>query len=732
MGLFSKSKTYTDSSTTVLMDGSTDIMRDSILTSVVNDRPIAEDILGNTLYGLTSKASAMRNYAKDNYTRALPSGAIRTQGANPDIVKHQLTEILGQPVYIQYSFYQPTSPIYFAYTYLSTSDRQWNPDSGHIGNPPVVTPNGEQVYLEDALVAGTNLLTIRYQYQVAHYVPGHGEVEGHNSYETVIVTEDVAVPDLLPNEMYYNVGYFLLDDTLEITGNLAYWDYRESLHLYPILNVEEPRATASEFYPVFPIVENAVDMTTEDKRETDLYKTTKRALNIVGIKYQDLADNILHPEPDPDVPGSEDPPNPDDIDNTYIWVGADLQTENPHTLRYLHAFFKDAHNRQTYDASDYSAWQGDPTDNPPPYNTLTISEANFKVEVSWNYIYEDIIDLVLVDPARPNNPKGYTIGFTTREQDPSVRQQSNGFAYETSLVTFTKQISPTQCSRIQIKGLYHINYINHSHTIDTSVGDSLDRNDNGDLIPAFIIPVENAIARSLGTISYNTMLYDCFRVQYNSIKTVKLKWYQTSFFKFAIVVVQIVIAIYTMNPAELASAVATIGAGEVIADILTTIAINQLITIAVTSFVVDVLGIDNALLAAVVAVAVSYGVSVGTGTGFSSINPKATFVDTLMASTSAMAGSVTQEIQEQKQGEMDDYMKELAIASGVLEDAEEEMEFKFDRPMQLVDHQDPETFFARTLNPNPGTMAFDAQYNYVNTTLALPYTYPVQGLRIDI
>ena len=60
------------------------------------------------------------------------------------------------------------------------------------------------------------------------------------------------------------------------------------------------------------------------------------------------------------------------------------------------------------------------------------------------------------------------------------------------------------------------------------------------------------------------------------------------------------------------------------------------------------------------------------------------------------------------------------------------MEVIFDKPMLLVDHQDPETFFARTLNPNPGTMAFDAQYNYVNTALALPYTYPVLGLRIDI
>lgn len=686
MGLFSRKKTYIESSTQLLVEDTPNLIKDATVNAVLNNRSIADDILASYLDGLAVKAKAMYRYGRDHYTYGLPNGSITYVTPKDSEVQAVIEAEIGKRVLINYNVVDDANPDFWAYDYMQ-SNRDWDYETNVVGNPPVVVT--ATVYFHRAETLGTDSIRIHYHYE--------------DRYEqTHYVTEDVTVSGFIPNHVYYHTAYFVLDSLGEITGTRQYWFYDATVGNNPNLPVNEDFVEQSPYYPIVPVREHKKDMTREDVRDTELYKTSKRVLDKISLKFNELGEGV------------NGNPGIGDVDHAYVMIGVNLQSDKQNSIVYLHDYFTYLVPLSRTTEADYLWWLANNGEvSTPPVNTVTIKDANYRMDLSYNYIRHDIVTGSIGD-----------IGFATRTNVIRTRKDTGTFAYETSSVIFRKQITLNTYEETEVYGIYHMNYVYAGDVVATSLEESI--NNEGDK-NNFIIPINNDVARNMGLMEHNALMYDSIRIVFNSKVTKKLKWYETGFFKIVTIVVAIVITIYSVGTmTETIFAAYAAGGAVAAAAAVAQMVIQAAVFSMAAEWVVDQLGIEVAFAVMLILAAYSY----------TNNNPKLAsgsvagtpFSIDLLSITGAIQEGITGAMEDQLQDILDE-IEELAAEYDALMEEIEEMDdngLSID-PMELVQaglYVDPyETtsqFYTRTIHTgNIGVLALDAPSVFVEGKLQL-------------
>ncbi len=562
-----------------LVEDTPNYVQQSVLTSVRGERPIAEDLVANVIRGLGSSLARYYRYGRDSYHYGLPEGSNNRADVVPFTVAAVIKEEKGiRDITIDYSIYGSPEADYFSEDHLENI-RNWDRVTGLVSNPP--TPVPEPVYLDTTEFLSGSQIEIRYRVET---VP--------ETYQT----ETISITPIDLNGDYYHVSYFELSNDGLVIDIRKWWFYREQDGTYPTLDYFPTETTP--YMPVVPLRHNNVDFTVDDA--SDRYRTSKKLLNKLNVDITSLGSGINQ--------------NPDigDIDHVYVIMGISTQTTSLAAKKYLFDFFKQQEANSRFKSSDFTRWESltdeEREQRTPPMNRITIKEADisYNVEIGYLYITSEL--------------KTGTIGnrhFVDTSTTLLSAESKNSFTFEKSYLTIRKQIGNSTYEELQVHGLKHINRVYGSHTVDTTLKDAVDSAaDPDEFKDGMLIPLSFEIFNSMSLTDRTELAYDSIRIMFNCVTVQKLKWYQTSFFKFAAIVVSIAITIFSLGSlsASLAWAASLVGSTSVIigAVVLGVISIGVKYGVA---YLVDVLGIESALILTVISAILTF-------TGTSYIDPQ--------------------------------------------------------------------------------------------------------------
>ena len=473
MGLFSKTKTYVESATVPIHEEIRDTVAQSILSSVVQDRPIGDDLIANTLGGLGSKAKSYFRYGRDKYYYGLPEGTQEVKHASAGTIKLVLDAIEEEPVTVEFSVFSNADSLLFVGDQINSSKVVESSD-----------------WISSTLVK-------------VYYTDG--------------TSTQYTVPDTVIEDRYYHVKYLTSTET-------KYFYYNAKDPTYEVLTVTDS-VKESAYFPVVPFIRDNVDLSAVGKGDP-LYDTSTKLLSRIGLKYQDIADSI---QENPDIDG---------VDQAYLIIAAPVQSESVPTQEYLFNYFFHLAQTQEVNKEIFENWLLNPSKDTPPINIITVREDENEADGTGNYHIDLAFSYIETTVKSGSIGKVNTVSRSTVINSPIPFGSSNEFQYESSYMLWEKQTSPGIITELKVVGLKQINYIYKSHTIDTSLEDSLSE-DNDD----FNIPINANILDNMTLLRQTDVMNDSIRLCFNSIETIKLKWYQTGIFKALIIIVAAVITV---------------------------------------------------------------------------------------------------------------------------------------------------------------------------------------------
>ena len=722
MGFFSQKTTQVESTSVLLFQDTPNLVRDSVYLSVMHDRPIADDLAANYFNSVAVRAEAMYKYGKDTYVHGLPQGTTEYLRAGDTAVKLVIERDLGQLVYITYSTVEPCTANYTAEQFMA-ANRGWQYGTLHIPQPPFtpVDPTA-QVSFHDAYITGTNTIKIEYSYTDARDPAAPVVVYANESVTTTDTFEIGA--------MYYYASYYALDSRLEYTGERQYYSYNTNAGTEPMLDKHFTKDKQSPYYPIIPLRQNNVDLTAISLKGTPAYDTSRKCLQKLGLKIEDLGEAI---NGSPDV---------DSVDHAFVAIAVHLQSDVQNTMQYLHAYFAHLHDIAEYDEQDHLYWAGlNNAAIAPPTNMISIEDAQLRVDVAYTYITKQLVTGVTAtkigDVTRTSTvlPRVNVIKVMGTDASGNDILGSAG-GWEQSYVTFRKQVSATQYEEIKVHGLIHINHVYQHRTVEATIADSL-TTDNDD----FWIPVNIVVSKGLGVLNHNSLLYDAIRMVFNCIEITKLKWYQTTLFQAIVMVIAIVLTVWSLGSmgASLTWAAGLVGSSNLWIGALVLVGINIAIQVGF-SMLVNVLGIESALVLATIAIIGSMFMPGNVPVGIQG----ATFADALMfagqslvlaiqdaqiEALDAIAGEarVLEESQTILQAELDATWEDINGSYGINPMAA----IRWTSAASIDSMESPTEFYHRTSHAgNAGVRALDEIESFVDERLKLEGVNTLQALKL--
>tara|TARA_R110002012_G_scaffold318308_1_gene536411 strand:- start:54723 stop:56834 length:2112 start_codon:yes stop_codon:yes gene_type:complete len=700
MGLFSKTKTYIESSTIPLYEEVNDTVKQTVLNSVLQDKPIAEDLRTNLITGLGVKSLNYFKYGRDEFFFGLPEGNLELPYASASAVKTVLDSLnldgLSTPTVVAYNIYGKADASYFAHEHL-TNNRDWDSSTNIVSAPNFNSLGNTVTFYSAEWITGSQI-KINYLYT------------DDDNLESEIITLGYSV-DI--NEFYYHVAYYFNTDLT----TKYFWYYSPSENLYSSLDVTETNVPASLYYPIVPIRRDNQDLADSALDNTELWQTSKKLLKRIDIDFQDLSEAI-HENPDIDQ-----------VDHCFLTLGVNIQTENQNSLDYLFQYFTKLMNEGNYSSTDYTTWVAETNEyknsNPPPLNVIKIEETenssgqvgNYNTELGYLYIEDNIVTGSI-------GKKGYC------ESQTIINNLAvyNEYAYETSSIVFRKQITLTTYTEITVHGLKHVNYIYNDKHIDTTLEDSLDAvNDKNN----FTIPLRYDAVRGMSAIKRTDLMKDAIRLNLHSVEKVKLKWYQTGIFKAIIIIVAAIITI-ALGGADggtiLAAVVGAVGATTYLAILLVTIIYNALVSLAISKLI-EIIGLEEAAI--LYLIYTIYSLSTG--------NLEVLSSEFLISAVNGINTSVSLYLKAEYlefQSESDKILKQQAEEQEELDKLMEAFPKSYLDPLAYADNmalispeESPEQFYNNRIHVgNIGALALNEAYYYVKGQMQLPGVVNRKGL----
>lgn len=695
MGLFSKKKLYTSTQVMHMVEDTPNILTQSVINSIMKDTEIVPDILDNVSGCLASKTNNYHNYAAKEFTNRLPEGSIGYES----IPTSKITDALNQDRPPKIGYKNLAIGVIISefrcdnasFDYLNKTQSTWN----SIDESWEETINGFKYtyYFSSAKPIDNKTIELTYYYKSYVSNPNGGSSTETNVYKTLNFT--VAEYSIEPNEEYYIAEYTVVNllDATDISEPF-YWQYQISSKVHPELDVSTQKY--SYFMPVVPIRINNVDYTSDNRKDTELYKTSIKLLNKLKVDFLQLGEGI---NASPDI---------GEVDHAYFLTGVNPKSNKDGVAEYLYQFFSDMELHSVITKKDFNDWFDSLSNSKrkyyassPPLNYIDINDETYKTTLSWYYTDRKIV-------------KGSIgkLGSVTKEiignngnLNIQIGGSANGGGYHISMehpnncIILRKQIDELHYQELTVSGLV---FYNNIYATDASCISTL-KNDDGNEI---IIPINVDIIRSMNKLKANSLMYDALIVVINSYKWVKLKWYQTGFFKIVVAVVAVAITIISYGglSAVGASLVALASASATV--ILTTVlqfVITQIVIAASFKFAAEHLGIEVALVLSIIAMCYGFG------SGEIGI-PDLPFADKILQAGIAMVSAVqdvTVELMQDITSAMQSFVSE----------SEEQLEHiqSIQKELNPILQLDPLELYTGV-----GMLPRETSSEYINRTLSFP------------
>lgn len=708
MGILSKKVTVVNSVSAKLIADTPNILKNSNISALIQNRDIVDELQNTVINEAGIKARHAYRYAEANYTNGLPQGF--TEFYTPDLVALQavLDSVEGEPVTLITTIVDDPNPDQLAQEFLELN-RGYSTLTGIISNPPFTPLPSAST---PVTLAGTTFSLTTPGYVTVEYTYTTSEETEAGTVVTIRTeTEDIPVPlAYAPGVRHYYVQY-----SVNSTGLKKYWYYDESTGTYPTLALPPATSLGSPYYPIIPIRVNNVDYTRPEVQGTPLYQTSERLCQILGIDLALLGEGV-HANPDIN-----------DIDHAHLYFATDLQTTAPAGIEYLYRYFENLYDNGFRGKREFDFWDTHGVRTAPPVQAVRIQDTEHNIQINFNWMTKTLVSGSIGPKdtyTRENNiqPQGVKLVSDYGAGEP----QDAYIYYEQSEVIFRHQVTDTQYVELRINGLKHVNYVYGRHAVETTVALSTEEDNEN-----FLIPLNFNVVSEMDLVSETELIYESLRLIFQSYEVVKLKWYQTTFFQFVVIVVSVILippsgGLSASWGGQLAAAAGITGSAATVAAVIFNIAIGIAISEGFT-FLIRELGLGNTVLATIATISLM----IATGTG--GFNTEMLFSAEMFLFSVTLINQITTAYvnveMEDLTRESKQFWEEAEEQLSVLEQMQKDLE-----PQDLIDpftfiqqepyffpHETPTQFYDRSIHAgNVGLLAIESLHNYVDTQLTLP------------
>ena len=625
------------------------------------DYPHTSALIGHMYNGMAIKAHQIYTYGRDHYFYGLPEGYSRYLNETDPLVVEVIIEAeVGYDIDLQDMFLSEPDGELAAQSYCK-DNYGWDPINGTFTKPPVSGVGGSKPEYHSGEFDKAVL-------RITFYL---GEENSRSRYGVVSVTDH----GFKEGKLYYHARYHPRGGN---TSDYHYWFYEKDTGRYPVLDYEDETLYGSPFMPVIPLREDNVSLGPECSEgeyvrdsegnlitpDTELYRTSVQLCKKAGTDFNELTREISS---NPDV---------DQVDHAYLIFGIDIRSSEPASKHYLFQFFEDIILNNTN------------------VSEVEVRDANYRIKISFS----SAVRVGIV---------GEDLGTKTK-----ITYQGNDLILE-------RKIDDNEYTRVTVSDLEHTNYVSGNHTVVTSLSDSADEDNYN-----FIVPLQySLIKKDRYMFDRENLMKESFKIVFNSVERRKLKWYERGFFKFLLVAITVVIAVFTGPFAGLTAAFAT----GIQAGLLYVLQIVLYMTAIQLGFRILAKYVDPALLAVIAAVVLTLA-----STNFSALNLGSTTAESLLTLSNNLVQGIGIGLEAEManlQEDMDSFFEYAKDLDDELDLLEEELSMNnhlLDLPSLIMEpmfipNETPDSFYARTIHAgNIGVQSLNIIESYVDTQLTLP------------
>lgn len=688
MGLFSKTVTTYASQAMSLIEDNPKFIPTTIRKAILSGSDIMSSIQGALTNNIALSAKHYYTYGRDHYLYGLPTGTFVGYYVDVDAIHGVLESIEGVPIYLA-SATAASEPDgrFFILPWLNSVSYSWEDNS--------FTYLGGECTFISAEVTAENTVTLTYQYETT-------SVDG----ASVLVTDSLILSaEVAFDSLYVLAIYYLLDEAGLPTGDAKFFTYLVSSEVYPEITPTNTKAQEAPYYPVVPIRYNNTSLSNMDG-----YSTAKKLLKKIGVNVDDV------------LSGVENNPDIKEIDYAFIILGFNMDTTSSYAVEYMHNYFSFLADNSIYDKAAYTAWHDKFTNGVvndlPPINRVVVSDVMYKSEITYKYITKKVVSGVIGTTGTVDKE------IILRERERYYRGNigmfafSSAFYFENSSLFLRKQITVSSYEEIEVRGLMHTNIVNNKGRIESTLKEVVEDKDNNN----FIVPLNSYIFdHTLSVTKRINLMYDCIQIIINSYKKTKLKWYQTGFFQFVMLVITIALTIYGLP--ELGVTLQTATAAEIAVMLATQLAIAVAVQLAIR-VAIKALGINGALAAILIVVAAAATYRFAGGSGMKNLpwaKEMMSAVNTLPSAYNKEVSAMTKDIMEDMAAFQQSAQAQLDEIHKKLEEITKQSNLDPLGIFALMDYYPNESiddyYYRHCHMGNPGVLTLDAIADYVDNML---------------
>ena len=636
--------------------------------------------------------------------------------------------------------------------------------------PPVVGPG-------QTAVPSDFLYTVKFKYTNPDTGADSNFAVEMNLYQYVIISR----PDEFT--VWLRTTYLVEGDDCP-----RYWAYLVGSNEDPIFEALIDKAIRqAQFLPVAVLQQDKVWF--DEAGDTALEETTNRLLRKLNLDGTEIKENFLEQEQEDNESGDQQRIDAEKWD-FFIHVAVPIRTKVRGSREYLYHFFDEMRTFSRWDRAKYEEYLEKRLVQDPdslfsmiqPMDELTIREGfenGYAVDYAWSYIekkttlgrLDDPNEFLPDDSPRPMRARDGIIEIVERNDSSTLNryQEIIDFFHGPDSVIGPVTEDP---DRDGYHDIVYIQYqrrekgpddtevweIDHLLIMGLSMAYKINTSDDAGegyrfryAIPElfgteeetkeFRIPVSFSALKKVGVVRREDVMTDGLCATVFLVRVEKVKWYQTGFFKWLIVIIAVVLIIVAVFfPATLLAAAqllaTTAGISVAVAGKIIAFAIGF-----VTAFAGSLVGGSAGQLLALVGAIVSLGaggyLNAGGGTFLSGFNAMGSFASwgsalSLVGSVANIASGVVQVYNtyqlEQLQDDLEDFLKSAnekmqeleQYYSGLLESTGNIDPLSITRTLQMPLTETPEQFFSRSLRTNPGILSYDLVSEFPELALTLP------------
>lgn len=578
-------KTYTSSTVVPLVTDSPNLAQQSVLTSIAAQTDIASDLVFNLKNGLASTLMTYYRVGAISDVNLIPTsnGAVLSSKALE--VEYALESLVGK-VDILIAEMKPLDADYLAYEYMA-ENWGYNHANGSFTSLPAGLNVSRTIFHNTIHKDG--VLVIEYEDVVT------GDIQEE--------VTDIEIGDT--DTVWHHVVY-------KRTGRnkIEYWNYDTSTGVFPYL-APATFGINDNYFPAIPIVRYSKDMTANTS--TAQYALSKQLCYILGLDLENLSSSLKESE------------DYEHMTQATFVPSVRMADTDPLALKYMFAYFSSLEARDTATKERFDNWVDHASIMPshPTRVTEQFRSSSFKMDLSWYYITRKIVSTNWTRSAdyyRSNSDstltyyREYSAG-TNEYGEPITRMES--VEIDTSSVSYHRKISATQKEVVTVYGLIHENHVDNSYSVESDVEEMLKGGSDDKQVAS--IPISPLLLLQVfpNLLERNMFVNRTFNLVLSFRVDIKLKWYQSSFFKFAMIVIAIVITVWSAGSLGASMSAAYTAAGAGLAGVIAAGSIllgSMLVGMAISyglKVVAKELGIEAAILVAIIASAYTYNASDG-------------------------------------------------------------------------------------------------------------------------